>query len=253
MRVLSKRLIFTSVAACAVLLTNAFAEKEGAYFGVEVGANKVNFKQKIYAVGMGEGNIEADNVLPSIGVKGGYKWFFSRDFGVRTYAALGVGYGQLKDVKYDGSYQQLELVQSAVGFENSVFPTTNNGYFTTFIDYYVGADLLYNFAADKKTSYGLFAGLGLGGVTWIANGDEYEVSNGDRTYIDLQVNLNLGFRMNMDDKHGIEFGGRYYFPKSKIFEANGGISPLMPTVPIIYTETKHSRPFSVLLSYIYSF
>lgn len=245
-----KRLVLTSVAACAVLSQSAFAEKDGGFLGFELGANKVRFEQKVFATM--DGNIKANGVLPSIGVKGGYKWFLNedRDIGFRLYGAVDAGYGELGDVKFGGGYKVLE---SNMGMGGSVFPSTKNGYYTTFIDYYVGADLLLNIGQRKDLVYGVYAGAGVGGVTWIANGKEYEVTNGDRTYIDFQASANVGLRMIWDDKHSIELGGRFYFPKSKLFEAHDGTAKIPQTTPVSYTDTKHQRPFSFLLSYVYNF
>lgn len=242
------------VLACGIFASNAFgAEKEGAFAGVELGANKANFKQSLN-INMGQaisGDIKANNFLPSIAVKGGYKWFFSQNFGVRAYGQIGVGYGTMKSVKYSDSLAV--ATQAIPNATNSIFTGTGKTYYTTFIDYFVGADLLYNFVSSGDYIFGVYGGLGVGAVTWIANGKEYEVSNGDRTYIDFSANANIGLRSIIKEKHGVELGARFYFPKSKLFEASNGTSKLMSTVPISKTETTHTRPFSIILSYTYNF
>lgn len=250
------------VLACGIFASNAFgAEKEGAFVGVELGANKAKFKQSL-DINMGQaisGDIKADNFLPSIAVKGGYKWFFSENFGVRAYGQIGVGYGTMKSVKYsDNLANSLKAVPSYTDPTNSIFTDTGKTYYTTFIDYFVGADLLYNFLSSKDYTFGVYGGLGVGAVTWIANGKEYEVSNGDRTYIDFSANANIGLRSIIKEKHGVELGARFYFPKSKLFEASNGTSPLIPDemrnqMKIVDTETTHTRPFSIILSYTYNF
>lgn len=242
------------VLACGIFASNAFgAEKEGAFVGVELGANKANFKQSL-DINMGQaisGDIKANNFLPSIAVKGGYKWFFSQNFGVRAYGQIGVGYGTMKSVKYSDSLAAA-VTQAIPNATNSIFTGTGKTYYTTFIDYFVGADLLYNFVSNRDYIFGVYGGLGIGAVTWIANGKEYEVSNGDRTYIDFSANANIGLRSIIKEKHGVELGARFYFPKSKLFEASNGTSKIMP-VPISKTETTHTRPFSIILSYTYNF
>lgn len=254
------------VLACGIFASNAFgAEKEGAFAGVELGANKANFKQSLditNPLGGGQinGDIKANNFLPSIAVKGGYKWFFSQNFGVRAYGQIGVGYGTMKSVKYSDSLAAaIRMMPNATNnATNSIFTGTGKTYYTTFIDYFVGADLLYNFVSSRDYIFGVYGGLGIGAVTWIANGKEYEVSNGDRTYIDFSANANIGLRSIIKEKHGVELGARFYFPKSKLFEASNGTSPLIPEpmrnqMKIADTETTHTRPFSIILSYTYNF
>ena len=247
------------------------AERDGAFVGVELGANKVKFKQEL-TYNMGQsigGDIKADNLMPSIAIKGGYKLFFNaqRSFGARFYAQVGVGHGRLTDVRYSeglqgaiGSMMQAQGISDttllAIATQqatSSVFPTTGKEYHTTFIDYFVGADLLYNFAQRKAATYGLYLGVGVGGVTWAANGKEYEVSNGERSYTNFAANANFGLRLNVKDSHEIDLGVRTYFPRSKLFKASNGSSPLAQGVVVADTKTYHYRPFSVLLSYVYSF
>lgn len=244
------------VLGCGILASSAFgAEKDGAYMGVELGANRVKFKQALDTT-MLSGDIKADNLMPSVAIKGGYKMFFGaeRKFGVRAYGAVGVGYGRLINVKYDPMLAAGASALKIANPTNSIFTGTGKTYYTTFIDYYVGADLLYNFAPKNDVIWGVFAGVGVGGVTWAANGKEYEVSNGDRSYFNFAANANLGLRATIKDKHGIELGARVYFPKSEIFEAKNGLTKLpQPNVPVNSTTTTHYRPFSVVLSYIYNF
>ena len=255
------------VLGCGILATSAFgAEKDGAYMGVELGANRVKFKQDLtMSMGQGispmiEGDIKANNILPSVAIKGGYKMFFGaeRKVGVRAYGAVGVGYGRLINVKYNLDGQMAPALSQRPGVTDSIFTGTKDTYYTTFIDYYVGADLLYNFAPKNDTIWGIYAGVGVGGVTWVANGKDYEVTNGDRSYFNFSASANLGLRATIKQKHGIELGARVYFPKSEIFDASGGKSVLMtrlqvPETATADTTTTHYRPFSVVLSYIYNF
>lgn len=182
-----------------------------------------------------------------------------RKFGVRAYGQVGVGHGRLVNVEYDMSGMGAAALQQP-GVTDSVFTGTRDTYYTTFIDYYVGADLLYNFVSiNDDTTLGVYAGVGVGGVTWAANGKDYEVTNGDRSYFNFAANANLGLRATIKEKHGVELGARIYFPKSEIFDANGGKSVLMTkvnplaTAATADTTTTHYRPFSVVLSYIYNF
>ena len=258
----SKKALLAGVLASVVLAQSAFgAEKDGVFVGVELGANKVKFKQTLDYAMMGQsisGDIKADNLMPSLAVKGGYKWFFGaqRNFGVRAYGQVGVGHGRLVNVEYDMSGMGAAALQQP-GVTDSVFTGTRDTYYTTFIDYYVGADLLYNFdPRNDDITWGVYAGVGVGGVTWAANGKEYEVSNGKRSYTNFAANANLGLRVSVKENHEIDLGVRTYFPKSKLFKASNGTSPLIPPqTPAIVKDTKtyHYRPFSVMLSYIYNF
>ena len=260
----SKKALLAGVLASVVLAQSAFgAEKDGVFVGVELGANKVKFKQDLTMSQQGvgtllSGDIKADNLMPSLAVKGGYKWFFGaqRKFGVRAYGQVGVGHGRLVNVEYDMSGAGAVGLQQP-GVTDSVFTGTRDTYYTTFIDYYVGADLLYNFdPRNDDITWGVYAGVGVGGVTWAANGKEYEVSNGKRSYTNFAANANLGLRVSVKENHEIDLGARTYFPKSKLFKASNGTSPLIPPqtpATVKDTKTYHYRPFSVVLSYIYNF
>lgn len=275
----SKKVLLAGVLASVVLAQSAFgAEKDGVFVGVELGANKVKFKQTLdYTMGPASisGDIKADNLMPSIAVKGGYKWFFGaqRKFGVRAYGQVGVGHGRLVNVEYSDSLMSMLIGQAQLGgitdqalqqaaanqAASSVFTGTGKTYYTTFIDYYVGADLLYNFdPKNDDITWGVYAGVGVGGVTWAANGKEYEVTNGKRSYTNFAANANLGLRVSVKENHEIDLGARTYFPKSKLFKASNGTSPLIPEkmrqmTSVKDTKTYHYRPFSVVLSYIYNF
>lgn len=275
----SKKALLAGVLASVVLAQGAFgAEKDGVFVGVELGANKVKFKQTLdYAMGPASisGDIKADNLMPSLAVKGGYKWFFGaqRKFGVRAYGQVGVGHGRLVNVEYSDSLIGMLMQQAQLGgaadqaaqqaaakqAASSVFTGTGKTYYTTFIDYFIGADLLYNFTPkNDDITWGVYAGVGVGGVTWAANGKEYEVSNGKRSYTNFAANANLGLRVSVKENHEIDLGARTYFPKSKLFKASNGTSPLIPEAmrqmtSVKDTKTYHYRPFSVVLSYIYNF
>lgn len=275
----SKKALLAGVLASVVLAQSAFgAEKDGVFVGVELGANKVKFKQTLdYAMDPASisGDIKADNLMPSLAVKGGYKWFFGaqRNFGVRAYGQVGVGHGRLVNVEYSDSLIGMLMQQAQLGgaanqaaqqaaakqAASSVFTGTGKTYYTTFIDYFIGADLLYNFTPkNDDITWGVYAGVGVGGVTWAANGKEYEVSNGKRSYTNFAANANLGLRVSVKENHEIDLGARTYFPKSKLFKASNGTSPLIPEAmrqmtSVKDTKTYHYRPFSVMLSYIYNF
>lgn len=225
----------------AILASSAIAEDDGAFVGLEVGLTSVKAEAKATAP-MAVTNTAKD-ILPSLAIKGGYKWFFgdSKRFGTRAYGIVGVG---------TGSLTQLSTTLAAGGA--SFISGSAHTYYTTYIDYMVGADALFNFANSDSFTFGLFAGVGLGGTTWAANGKEFEPKGGTgkgRSYANFQVALNVGLRANIAKTHGIEVGGRFYLPDAEIFNAVGATTPVAGTT----TTTTHARPWAINLSYIFNF
>lgn len=228
----------------AILATSAFAENDGAFVGLEVGLTSV--KAEAEATSPLALTNTAKDILPSLAIKGGYKWFFgdSKRFGTRAYGIVAAG---------TGSLTQLSTTFPAGGGNNSFISGTGHTYYTTYLDYMVGADALLNFANSDSFAFGIFAGVGLGGTTWIANGEDFEPKGGTgngRSYANFQVALNVGLRANIAQSHGIEVGGRFYLPNAEIFNAVNATTPIPGTTT---TTTTHSRPWSVNLSYIFSF
>ncbi|GAA7770285.1 hypothetical protein HpBT0181_09260 [Helicobacter pylori] len=88
----------------------------------------------------------------------GYKWFFGKTkrFGFRTY-----GY-------YSYNHANLSFVGSQLGIMEGASQVNN---FT----YGVGFDVLYNFYESKEgyNTAGLFLGFGLGGDSFIVQGESY--------------------------------------------------------------------------------
>lgn len=260
---LSKKFLFASALISSFLAQGVFGwEKDGVFLGVEFGASKVKFEQKYdYAQTGAQGapintgnEIKANNTLPSLALKVGYKWFFGeqRNFGLRTYAQVGMGWGKLKNAEYDIKGAHNTLVNQTG--KDSVFLGKDEAYYTNFMDCFVGADILYNFAQINNTVFGLYLGAGVGALKWDASGKEYEPENGKKTYTNLATNANFGLRVNIDERHEFDLGARAYSTNSKIFEAGNHISKIINTqAPITHTQTNHYRPFTVFLSYVYNF
>ena len=227
----------------AMLASSAFAEEDGAFVGLEVGVTSV--KATATATAPATVTNTAKDILPSLAIKGGYKWFFgdSKRFGTRAYGIIGAG---------TGSLTQLSTTLAASGGNASFISGTRHTYYTTYLDYMVGADALFNFANSDSFTFGLFAGVGLGGTTWIANGEDFEPKGGTgkgRSYANFQVALNVGLRANIAKTHGIEVGGRFYLPDAEIFNAVNATTP----IPTTTTTTKHARPWAINVSYIFNF
>ncbi|GHR33791.1 hypothetical protein JP0096_03750 [Helicobacter pylori] len=138
----------------------------------------------------------------------GYKWFFGKTkrFGFRTY-----GY-------YSYNHANLSFVGSQLGIMEGASQVNN---FT----YGVGFNALYNFYESKEgyNTAGLFLGFGLGGDSFIVQGESYlksqmQICNNtagcsasmNTSY--FQMPVEFGFRSNFSKHSGIEVGfNRFYF------------------------------------------
>ena len=281
-----------SLIGASVLASGVYAEKSGGYFAVEVGAAKSKFKQDIdLGVTIPAGtpypplatttttttDITASNILPAFYLKGGYKFMFGERgrLGVRPYVYFGYGYGSMKNVAYNninstGSGPLADqVINGAFGVPgiddtlanaDSIFTGTGKTYYNHFFDYGVGADLLYNFVDNENESFGIFAGVAIGGETWVANGKEYKPKGGKgESYGNFQTILNIGLRGVIAQHHGIELGAKFYMLDSVIFEGNGasslmsGMAMGMGTANLNSTTTTMKRPYMISLAYTYNF
>ena len=286
---------FAKITLSIALLSGAlWAEKSGGFLGIEAGFSKANFKQDIDATGHTHpgtnpatpsqptplvGNITADNILPAFYLKGGYKFMFGESgrFGVRPYVYFGYGYGSMKNVAYNmgasanfmpGLDEVISgIVDPILASQDSIFTGTGKTYYNHFFDYGVGADLLYNFVDNENESFGIFAGVAIGGETWVANGKEYKPNGGKgESYGNFQTILNIGLRGVLAKHHGIELGAKFYMLDSVIFDGSG-YSPLFASFPlgdfsnmaqitsanINSTTTTMKRPYMISLAYTYNF
>lgn len=132
----------------------------------------------------------------------GYKWFFGKTkrFGFRTY-----GY-------YSYNHANLSFVGSQLGIMEGASQVNN---FT----YGVGFDALYNFYESKEgyNTAGLFVGFGLGGDSFIVQGESYLKSqmhicnntagcSASMNTSYFQMPVEFGFRSNFSKHSGIEVG-----------------------------------------------
>ncbi len=143
----------------------------------------------------------------------GYKWFFGKTkrFGFRSY-----GY-------YSYNHANLSFVGSKLGIMDGASQVNN---FT----YGVGFDVLYNFYESKEgyNTAGLFLGFGLGGDSFIVQGESYlksqmQICNNtagcsasmNTSY--FQMPVEFGFRSNFSKHSGIEVGFNcLYLPTNSI-------------------------------------
>lgn len=260
--------ILSSLACVALVSTYALAEEDGLYLAAEFGGGEAKFRQYVDATATIApstnlsqiGDIKASNDMKNIMLKFGDKAFYNENFGYRKYVYFGYGYSSMKNVSYNGG---LSTMQNASN--GSIFTTTQNTYYNNVLEYGVGVDALYNFMNSGSDSFGLYAGVAIGGETWIANGKRYKPQGGKgESYVNFQTILNVGLRGTIAKNHGIEIGARFYMLDSKIFEGNGessllenaagSISPVPITdLNVNNTYTKMKRPVVAYLSYVYNF
>ena len=161
------RKVVLSLALAGILgATCAVAEESGAFAGIQAGYGAVKNETK------GDSHQQGFRY----GVVGGYKQFFSENFGLRYYGVVDNG-----DAKKDG---------------NKMNTTLN-----------ANVDALYNFVSSGSLDFGAFAGLSVGYTTHKPK-EGYSISGFD-------AGANLGLRANIAKAHGVELFGRVGFIQQK--------------------------------------
>ncbi|NPS34312.1 outer membrane beta-barrel protein [Helicobacter pylori] len=170
----------------------------------------------------------------------GYKWFFGKTkrFGFRTY-----GY-------YSYNHANLSFVGSKLGIMDGASQVNN---FT----YGVGFDALYNFYESKEgyNTAGLFVGFGLGGDSFIVQGESYlksqmQICNNtagcsasmNTSY--FQMPVEFGFRSNFSKHSGIEVGFKLPLFTNQFYKERG----VDGSVDVFY-----KRNFSIYFNYMINF
>ncbi len=170
----------------------------------------------------------------------GYKWFFGKTkrFGFRTY-----GY-------YSYNHANLSFVGSKLGIMEGASQVNN---FT----YGVGFDALYNFYESKEgyNTAGLFVGFGLGGDSFIVQGESYlksqmQICNNtagcsasmNTSY--FQMPVEFGFRSNFSKHSGIEVGFKLPLFTNQFYKERG----VDGSVDVFY-----KRNFSIYFNYMINF
>ncbi|MGL2381926.1 outer membrane protein [Helicobacter pylori] len=170
----------------------------------------------------------------------GYKWFFGKTkrFGFRSY-----GY-------YSYNHANLSFVGSQLGIMEGASQVNN---FT----YGVGFDALYNFYESKEgyNTAGLFLGFGLGGDSFIVQGESYLKSQmhicNDTAGCSASMNTNyfqmpveFGFRSNFSKHSGIEVGFKLPLFTNQFYKERG----VDGSVDVFY-----KRNFSIYFNYMINF
>ncbi len=170
----------------------------------------------------------------------GYKWFFGKTkrFGFRSY-----GY-------YSYNHANLSFVGSQLGIMEGASQVNN---FT----YGVGFDALYNFYESKEgyNTAGLFVGFGLGGDSFIVQGESYLKSqmhicnntagcSASMNTSYFQMPVEFGFRSNFSKHSGIEVGLKLPLFTNQFYKERG----VDGSVDVFY-----KRNFSIYFNYMINF
>ncbi|GAA7842255.1 hypothetical protein HpMS32_03320 [Helicobacter pylori] len=170
----------------------------------------------------------------------GYKWFFGKTkrFGFRSY-----GY-------YSYNHVNLSFVGSQLGIMEGASQVNN---FT----YGVGFDALYNFYESKEgyNTAGLFLGFGLGGDSFIVQGESYLKSqmhicnntagcSASMNTSYFQMPVEFGFRSNFSKHSGIEVGFKLPLFTNQFYKERG----VDGSVDVFY-----KRNFSIYFNYMINF
>ena len=163
-----KRKIIISLAGILMATNVALAEESGWFVGGQVGYDSFQEK-RTGAIAQGVADYKKSGWDFSFGLLGGYKQFFTNEFGTRYY-------GVFNYANYDS------------------IPT-----------YYLNAniDLLYNFAKIEFYEFGVFGGLSLGYQHYDFSKTLENSAKG------FDVGINLGARVGFVDRHNIEFYSRF--------------------------------------------
>ncbi|GAA9152636.1 outer membrane beta-barrel protein [Helicobacter pylori] len=170
----------------------------------------------------------------------GYKWFFGKTkrFGFRTY-----GY-------YSYNHANLSFVGSKLGIMEGASQVNN-------FAYGVGFDALYNFYESKEgyNTAGLFLGFGLGGDSFIVQGESYlksqmQICNNtagcsasmNTSY--FQMPVEFGFKSNFSKHSGIEVGFKLPLFTNQFYKERG----VDRSVDVFY-----KRNFSIYFNYMINF
>ncbi len=170
----------------------------------------------------------------------GYKWFFGKTkrFGFRSY-----GY-------YSYNHANLSFVGSQLGIMEGASQVND---FT----YGVGFDALYNFYESKEgyNTAGLFVGFGLGGDSFIVQGESYLKSqmhicnntagcSASMNTSYFQMPVEFGFRSNFSKHSGIEVGFKLPLFTNQFYKERG----VDGSVDVFY-----KRNFSIYFNYMINF
>lgn len=125
----------------------------------------------------------------------------------------------------------------------------------TLMNYTANVDALVNFVNLEKVIFGVFAGVGIGGFTWIEQ---------SQNYTNLFFATNVGLRTNILQNHSVEFVVRIpivsevqdKYPRTNIKDSrlvSGGGQTTTTTTTDIEILDSRKQSWNLALRYIYSF
>ncbi|PAF44439.1 outer membrane beta-barrel protein [Helicobacter sp. 11S02596-1] len=226
---------FSKVILCSMALCSALnAENSGAFIGVsaQVGAGNSVTKTETTTRHSVE-TTKLDTLITGVGIKLGYKYFFTQGLGIRAYGFVDSG-------------------NSTTAISNAIIDPAIH-----LLNYGVGAEVLYNIVALPSFDFGVFGGLGLGANTYFAGSSQTttklngktEITNSKNRNTHFQMTLDLGVRAILKSGSSIELGFKAPLLTNTILKDTSGLTTSGLTT--ITLTTRHN--FSLYASYVYAF
>lgn len=170
------------------------------------------------------------------GFLGGYKHFFTADFGLRYYATFNVGKYDYEDTAYKIDNPN----EIRASFKNRLNEYAFN----------LNVDILYNLVNGESSNFGIFGGVSLGYVWYrydIQEGIDAEYREQGYRQIDKARNfdagLNFGLRVNIINKHSIEIYSRFALLKQK--ETYAVVAPGRIELELPNQDYLHYKPLTL--------
>lgn len=177
-----KKLIVSGALALAFSTSAVVAEESGAFVGVDLGMSNAVMTRD---AGANVGSNKAASIGNfRYGLLGGYKWFFTENFGLRAYLQVNNGANQTPS-----------------GLDAHTTINTLN--------VMANVDALYNLYSTQESSIGLFAGLSFGYAIHSGKAVDDLKKTGLKDPSGFDMGINFGLRTIIAKHHGIEFFNRF--------------------------------------------
>ncbi|WP_394954535.1 outer membrane beta-barrel protein [uncultured Helicobacter sp.] len=182
-----KKLMVSGALALALTSSAVVAEESGAFVGLDLGISNAVMTQEMTVSWNGNTNTLIDKTTSvgnfRYGLMGGYKWFFTESFGLRTYLQVNNG----------TNYSPIEETHVSISTLNVM----------------ANVDALYNFYTSEQSSAGLFAGLSFGYAIHYGDTVDAMTAGGLKDPSGFDMGINLGLRTIFAKHHGVEFFNRF--------------------------------------------
>ena len=213
-----KKLMVSGALALALTSSAVVAEESGALVGLDLGISNAVMTSE-----MANTIIEKTTSVGNFryGLMGGYKWFFTESFGLRTYLQVNNG--------------------------TSYSPTGETHVSISTLNVMANVDVLYNFYTSEQSSAGLFAGLSFGYAIHYGDTVDAMTANGLKDPSGFDMGINLGLRTIFAKHHGVEFFNR--------FGVVGASATTTSNNTLFSVDTKMSilQPYAFGVRYTYNF